>query len=126
MTNFFKNDTPERLAKLEGQIETLKAEFKLALAEQARQFDHDLEEMETALLNRIEQAEKSSRSDSLKADGKKPEEGEQIGGGYKTWTQRKANRVIAGADPGFAQKVLRRAQRSMSSNSSAPSTSPTR
>jgi hypothetical protein len=96
---------------LNERLTAIRNEFELALLKQRQEFERELEEMETALLNRIEQGEKSSRSDSLKADEKKPVEGEQVTNGYTPWSQRKARRVIAGADPEFPQKVLRRSQR---------------
>ena len=112
MTVFFKNDTPERLAKLEGQLAALKAETSLTLVKLEQQFNQEMEEMENALLARIAESEKSARGNSLKADEKaKAEESEQIGGGIKTWSQRKAERVLRTADPSFAQKTLKRSQR---------------
>jgi hypothetical protein len=114
---FFRNDTPERLAKLDGQIllleqkiETLNAEWTARLLEQQNAYDREMEEMEDALLARITQAEKSLRSNSLKVEGNK-DEGEQIGSGYVRWSQRKVNRITASKAEGFAEKVLRRSQK---------------
>lgn len=113
--NFFKNDTPERLAKVEGEIKLIRKEIENALIKQRQQFDAEIEEMETALLARIADAEKTVRSNSLKSDGKSKDEAEQVGGGYVTWSQRKAKRISTSADKGFAEKVLRKSQRGSTS-----------
>jgi anti-sigma factor RsiW len=110
MTTFFHSKVPERLAELEGQIKTLKAEFELALLKQKQAFEAEIEELENALLDRIEQGEKSQRASSLTGDKAKTEEPAQVGG-YTKWSQRKQERISATADKGFPQRALRRAQR---------------
>jgi hypothetical protein len=111
MTVFFKSQIPE-------QLKAIRTEFELALLKQKQEFDaqiaaldRDVEQMENALLARITEAEKMARSNSLPSDGKSDDG--QVSNGFKSWTQRKAERVLKAGDPDFVAKTLKRSQRSI-------------
>lgn len=97
---------------LDEKLKALRTEFELALLKQKEAFDNELEEMETALLGRIEQAEKSVRNNSLTTGQKDASEDlGPVSGGYQSWSQRKASRLMRSHDPQFSQKTLKRSQR---------------
>jgi len=116
-TRFWKpKNTGDELA---ARIDALTAQIKLDMMTLEQRFnntvatiDRDMELIEQQLLARIAELEKSARQSSLPAEGEKKSVEELAAiPGYKTWSQRKAERVAASGSKDFMQKTLRRSQR---------------
>ena len=105
-----KKEWKPELDALKKQVDEMRPVLERLIQDCFAEFDREVEQMEAQLLERIASAEKLARSHgSLSSEGK-PEEPTVIGG-YVPWSQRKARRVMKAAAQGFAQKVLKNAQR---------------
>lgn len=88
------------LSAYRGMIEQLLAEIK------------SQDDIISELQSRLEVLEKNAEHGSLKTNEEKPEtEGMPATNGYTPWSQRKAERQKSKADPQFARRVVRGAQR---------------
>jgi type I site-specific restriction endonuclease len=113
---FFKNDTPEQIAQLRERI--AKLEERLLRNEQTfagfiqrlELMDADAEEAERELRARIDDLGKLARSGSLPKEQEKQPETAMFPG-YKSWSQRKAERIAKSADSGFAMRMSNRGKK---------------
>jgi Mg2+/Co2+ transporter CorB len=99
---FFKGNDVVWQEKIDKAIGVLRTEFELALLKQKQAFEEELEAMETNILDRLQLVEKTSRSNSLQVDTKAQQETDAavVNGGYQTWSQRKAKRILATSEQG--------------------------
>lgn len=97
---FFKNGTPEQIAALRERV---------AILERAvASLDTDMESMEIGLRTELDRLEKLVRNASLPTEQDKAKQDVAVLPGFKTWSQRKAERMQKTHDPGFATRAANR------------------
>ena len=97
MTNFFKNDTPQRLAALEAKV--IEQDKKLVTLESA------FEDFRVNATKELDALHRIINEDSLKESKAAIPADAMATGGYKPWSVRKAERVMAATSPEFVNKV---------------------